>query len=285
MAAFCHPHARHRHGCGVILLALALWLPFPAISNTLPITGTLTQGGLAFLSAPVGSTVSINGVKAPVLEDGRAILAFDRDAPLKQTIIITEPDGGKQQSVLNLTERKYDIQRIDGLPEDKVTPPRSAALQKRINREVAEINKARGNYTQEPLFDTGWVWPVTGTITGVFGSQRVLNGQPRRPHYGVDIAAPTGTPVKAPADGIVRLVQDDNYFSGGTLFIDHGYSVMSAFLHMHSISVKPGQKVKQGDVIGTVGSTGRSTGAHLDWRVNVGKAKIDAALLAGDMMP
>ena len=135
----------------------------------------------------------------------------------------------------------------------------------------------------ETWFQTGFIWPVTGRISGVFGSQRVLNGEPRRPHMGVDIAAPEGTLVKAPADGMVVLVHPDMYFSGGTMIIDHGHGLTSAYLHMEDIWVEEGQILKQGDPIGTVGATGRVTGAHLDWRFNWFDQRLDPVLVAGPM--
>ena len=169
------------------------------------------------------------------------------------------------------------------LPPGKVSPPREAALQARIDREVAEIKAARAVITPHPLFDSGFRWPLTGRLSGVYGSHRVLNGKPKTPHYGVDIVQPKGTAIRAPADGVVRLIHTDNYYSGGTLILDHGFGLNSAFLHMQAFHVQVGDYVPQGFVIGTVGSTGRSTGAHLDWRVTYNGVRVDPALVAGPM--
>ena len=162
-----------------------------------------------------------------------------------------------------------------------VTPPESVLA--RIKSENAKIAEARAQDRAEPDYLTGFVWPTVGRISGVYGSQRILNGKPRQPHYGIDIAAPAGTPVRAPADGIVTLAEGDLYYTGGTLIIDHGHGLTSAFLHMKDVEVALGQRVRQGERIGTVGSTGRSTGPHLDWRINWFKARIDPSLLAGPM--
>ena len=153
----------------------------------------------------------------------------------------------------------------------------------RIHREIALVKKARAIDSPRRDFESEFIWPVTGPISGVYGSQRILNGQPRQPHYGIDIAVPTGTPVVAPAGGVVVLAEADLYFSGGTLMLDHGHGLMSAFLHLDSIDVTLGQEVEQGEVIAKVGATGRVTGAHLDWRVNWFEERVDAGLLVPPM--
>ena len=127
------------------------------------------------------------------------------------------------------------------------------------------------------------MWPAKGRISGVYGSQRILNGEPRRPHYGVDVAAPVGTLVHAPADGLVTLANEDMFFSGGTLILDHGHALSSSFLHLSAILVKEGQRVRQGDPIAKIGATGRATGPHLDWRMNLGRDRLDPQLLVGPM--
>ena len=164
-----------------------------------------------------------------------------------------------------------------------VTPPKTVL--DRIKRENRLIKKARSEDSAVPHFLRGWQWPAKGRISGVYGSQRILNGKPRRPHYGIDIAAPVGTPIVAPSDGIVRLAERDLYYTGGTIILDHGHGLSSAFLHMQRVTVKPGQMVKQGQKIGTLGSTGRSTGPHLDWRINLFGARLDPQLLVPPMKP
>ncbi len=153
----------------------------------------------------------------------------------------------------------------------------------RINKEINQIKRARALFIQEEYFKSGFIWPAKGLISGVYGSQRILNGEPRRPHYGIDIAGKSGDLIVAPADGIVTLVQFDNFFSGQTLILDHGYRLSSSFLHLSEINVSEGQVVKKGEVIGRMGSTGRSTGPHLDWRINLRDHRIDPQLLVPPM--
>lgn len=260
------------------LFLLMLFFALPAHALELS-TDNIRQGSLVFGSVQPGSLVFVNKQPVMVQPDGRIVFGVGRDAPKQVTLRVKKPNGTTQNHTLEVAQREYEIQRIDGLPEDKVVTPKSEEVLARIRAEVKEIKAARANSVDEPLFDSGFIWPAEGVITGVYGSQRVLNGTPKRPHFGIDIAAPTGTPVIAPADGIVRMVQDDNYYSGGTLILDHGYGINSAFLHMQRVDVKPGERVSQSQVIGQVGSTGRSTGAHLDWRINWGGVRLDPALV------
>ena len=177
--------------------------------------------------------------------------------------------------------REYRIQRIDGLPPRKVTPDEKDY--ERIRKDIAAAKRARRRDDPREDFLSGWIWPVTGPISGVYGSQRILNGQPRRPHYGVDIAVPVGTEIRAPADGVVTLAHPGMFYSGVTVIIDHGHNLTSSFLHLNRALVEEGDRVKRGDVIAEVGKTGRVTGAHLDWRMNLRKARIDPQLLVGPM--
>lgn len=247
----------------------------------LMLDGLLVQGGHAKGKVPPGSTVEYDGIPVIVGEDGGFIIGFHRDEPDDTVLRVTLPDGTKKAYPLRVEPRTYDIQRIDGLPQDKVDPP--PEVMERIAADAAAARVARDRNTPDAWYETGWIWPVRGRITGVFGSQRVLNGEPKQPHYGIDIAAKEGTEVVAPADGTVSLAHPDMYFSGATLMIDHGRGLASTFLHLKSIAVKEGQFVKKGDVIGTVGSTGRSTGPHLDWRINWFDKRLDASLFAGPM--
>ena len=176
---------------------------------------------------------------------------------------------------------EYQIQRINGLPPKMVT--RSKRMLDRIRAENRIIAQARTRDTAQDLFESGWVWPAIGRISGVYGSQRVLNGKPRRPHSGIDIAAPTGTPVVSPADAIVAMIHHDMYYTGGTIILDHGHGLTSAMLHMDRINVREGDRVRKGEKIGTVGASGRATGPHLDWRINLFSARIDPSLLVPPM--
>lgn len=246
------------------------------------ISGQLVQGGLAFGSTHPGSRVFQDGVPLRVSANGDFLLGFTRDAPATSDLRVVMPDGGVVERTLQVAAREYQIQRIDGLPPGKVSP-RSPADLARIRRDTAAVKEARRRDDDRQDFAGGFVWPVTGPITGVYGSQRILNGEPRRPHFGVDIAAPVGTAVYAPAPGIVTLAEPDMFFSGGTLILDHGYRLSSSFLHLHKLHVRTGDRVERGDLIAEVGATGRVTGAHLDWRMNLRDRRIDPQLLVPPM--
>ncbi len=223
-----------------------------------------------------GALVQVNGKIIRISPDGIFVFGFGRDYDDPVTLTVNG-----QTSSLDVAARKYNIQRIDGLPPKMVTPPESTL--KRIRRENAEIARIRALDTPGTWFAQDWIWPSQGIVSGVYGSQRVLNGKPRRPHFGIDIAVPTGTPVAAPTDAIVRMAEPDLYFTGGTVMLDHGHGVTSVYSHLSKIGVEVGQKVLQGEKIAEVGSTGRSTGPHLDWRVNWFRERLDPALLAGPM--
>ncbi len=219
----------------------------------------------------------MEGRRVRVTEAGRFIFGFGRDAPAEAALEVAWPDGRAETHRLVVAKRDYEIQRIDGLPPQMVTTPETVLA--RIRAENARIAAARALDRAEPLFESGFVWPVEGTITGVFGSQRVLNGQPRRPHYGIDIAAPAGTPIRAPADGVVAIADDDMYYTGGTVLIDHGHGLTSVYSHMKEVWVRQGARLSQGDLLGSVGASGRASGAHLDWRINWFDQRLDPGLL------
>lgn len=262
-----------------MLLAM-LGLIQPAAADT-RLDGNFTQGGLVIGRTAPGSSVVLDGRTVRVAPDGLFVIGFHRDAPASAELVVTGPDGGIDRRSLAITPRSYDIQRIDGLPPRMVTPP--AEVLERIKRENARIAALREIDRPEPLFRSGFVWPATGRISGVYGSQRILNGEAKQPHYGVDVAAPVGTPIKAPADGVVTLAEADLYYTGGTVILDHGHGLSSAFLHLSSVAVKPGDRLRQGDVLGALGATGRVTGPHLDWRMNWFESRIDPQLLVPPM--
>lgn len=263
-----------------------LFLLFVAVTATpagarLSLSGPLVQGGLVTGKSDSGVKVTIDGAPVRVSEEGYFLIGFDRDHGAVSQVKVVYPDGRIESRTLKIKKRDYDIQRIDGLPKRKVTPEKIDY--ERIRREMEAIKQARKQDDPRTDFLQGWIWPVEGPISGVYGSQRVLNGKPRRPHYGVDIAAPVGTPVKAPADGIVTLVHPDMFYSGATLVLDHGHKLSSSFLHLNRTLVKVGDRIHKGDIIAEVGATGRVTGAHLDWRMNLRNARIDPQLLVGAM--
>ena len=246
------------------------------------LSGEMIQGGVVFGKTLPGGKVEQDGQAVRVSADGDFLLGFTRDAPATSQFKLTLPDGRKISRTLKVAKREYRIQRIDGLPKSKVTPRKPEDLA-RIRRDIVEAKKARARDDDRQDFIAGFKWPLHGPITGVYGSQRILNGKPRRPHFGVDVAAPTGTPVMAPAAGLVTLAIPDMFFSGGTLIIDHGHKLSSSFLHLHKIHVKVGDRVEQGDLIAEVGATGRVTGAHLDWRMNLRDRRVDPQLLVPPM--
>jgi len=260
---------------------LFIWGSGPAFAQDLTLDGTLSQGGLVYGLTQPGAEVRLDGRPVRVGADGRFLIGFGRDAAPEASLELTLPDGTLARRTLAIEQRSYDIQRIDGLPPEKVTPPEEVL--ERIAAERAMVAAVRKVDRPEPWFESGFVWPARGRISGIYGSQRILNGEPRWPHFGVDVAAPEGTPVVAPADGLVVLAHDDMYYSGGTVLIDHGFGLTSAYLHLHEISVEEGQMLRQGDPIGTVGATGRVTGAHLDWRFNWFDQRLDPVLIAGPM--
>ena len=238
----------------------------------LAINGTFTQGALVRGQVDKGAEVFLNGERVETNKDGKFVIGFEREAPLEQQLVVKSVSGDELVRDITLSKRQYDIQRIDGLEPKMVTPPESVSA--RIKQDNINVANARsGNSDLDALF-TKFEWPASGPITGVYGSQRVLNGVPKWPHYGVDVGGPTGTPVYAPVDGVVTLAED-LYYSGNTLILDHGMTVFSTFLHLDSMTVDVGDLVKQGEQIGTIGATGRATGPHLDWRINLGTMRLD----------
>ena len=236
------------------------------------LNGKFTQGALLRGQAPAGAKVTLNGETVQTNKDGKFVVGFEREAPLQQTLVVKLDNGQKWQRDITLEKREYNIQRIDGLEQKMVSPP--AEVTARIKQDNINVANARSGNTDLDALFTRFEWPAKGVISGVYGSQRILNGVPKWPHYGLDIANETGTPVYAPVDGVVTMA-NDLYYSGNTLILDHGMCVFSTFLHMDTITVEVGETVKQGEQIGTIGSTGRSTGPHLDWRINLGNTRLD----------
>ena len=241
--------------------------------------GTAIEGGLVLARAAPGVRLELDGVPLPQDDSGHALIGFHRDSDMPVTLTALHPDGRRSSVTMMAVQRDYEVQRIDGLKRDHVTPPQEVL--DRIGADSAAVRTARGIIDAGPGagdFLDGFDMPVEGLITGVYGSQRILNGEPRQPHYGIDIAAPRGTPVLAPAAGRITLVRD-LYFSGWTILMTHGLGLNSAFLHLDSVTVAEGDTVPRGGTIGTVGSTGRSTGPHLDWRLDWQGRRLDAALV------
>jgi len=261
-----------RYWFAVALLALA----GAAVAGQLQLHGDFVQGGLVLGHVPPGSEVRFDGEAITVGAEGGFIIGFNRDEPASVSLAVTLPDGSTVQRDLAVTARDYNIQRIDGLPDREVNiPPEDL---KRIRADSAAVWQARQRDDARSDSLSGWILPAQGPITGVYGSQRILNGEPRRPHYGLDIAGPAGAPVVAPADGIVTLAQP-LLLSGNTIILDHGHNLSSTFMHLSKISVQVGDVIKKGEKLGEIGETGRATGPHLDWRMNLGNRRLDPQLL------
>ena len=216
--------------------------------------------------------IIINKKKVKVSKDGYFVFGIDRDR--KFDLVITQIKDGKQNKIIKkVLKRKYNIQRIDGLEESKVTPPES--VYNRIKIENNKIGKARSINSDLPFFKSQFIMPVDGIISGVYGSQRILNGKPKWPHYGIDIAAKKGTKIKSSGSGIVTMAEADLYYTGGTIIMDHGHGISTIYSHLSTLNVQVGDEILKGDIIGTVGSTGRSTGPHLDFRINWFQTRLD----------
>ncbi|NVK20051.1 MAG: M23 family metallopeptidase [Methylocystaceae bacterium] len=248
-----------------------------AHAGTYSLNGSFTQGGLVFGTVTPGSLVQLDAEEIKVSKDGLFLLGFGRDAKTDSHLSITYPDGGQVSETLTIAKQNFKIQRIDGLPKKKVTPDPEAT--KRIIADNAQVGETRQQISNTPYFASGFDWPVKGRISGVFGSQRILNGKPRSPHKGVDIAAKKGTLITADADGIISLLHPDMYLMGKTVMIDHGHGLQTIYIHMNEILVKEGQFVKKGAPVGKVGMSGRATGPHLHWGVSLKNVALDPLLL------
>jgi len=254
-----------------ILIISIFFLFITTSSFAVTFDGKFIQGSFIIGKTEPGSTVFIDKEKVKVTPDGFFVFGLGRDRKNDVVIMINN-----KKIVKKVLKRKYNIQRIDGLEEKKVTPPEE--VYERIKRENKWIGEARAINSDLTFFTKKFILPVENAIiTGVYGSQRILNGKPKWPHYGLDFAAEEGTEIKAMLDGTVTLVEPDLFYTGGTLIFDHGHGISTLYMHLKKIFVKKGQKVKQGDIIGTVGATGRATGAHLDVRLNWFQVRLDPA--------
>ncbi len=254
-------------------------LPLTIAKPELALKGMLQQGSLIVGKTLKDSKVSLNDKPVAVTGQGVFVIGFNRDAKPEQRLEIVKPDGTKITETLVIAAREYDIQYIEGISKSIMQPNQESL--KRIRKENAMIRKARESSSQHTGFLEKFIWPTQGPITGVYGSQRYYNGEPRRPHFGLDIAAPMGTEVIAPASGTIVLTHPDMFFSGGTIILDHGYGITSTFIHLNEVLVEEGQQVAQGDLLGKVGQSGRATGPHLDWRINWFATRLDPAFLIG----
>jgi murein DD-endopeptidase MepM/ murein hydrolase activator NlpD len=271
-------HPITRAACCTALLAFAATLPAADTRTELP--ASTTPGALVIGRTEPGATVRFGDRSLRVAADGSFLFGLGRDVSGTADVQVRHADGRTETLKLPIVPREFPTERVDGLPESTVNPdPKLAA---RIEREQALVAKVRERDDARQDFRFGFTWPNKGRISGVYGSQRILNGTPKNPHYGVDIAVGTGTPIHAPAGGIVSFV-GDLYLTGGTVVLDHGHGLSSVFVHMSRVDVKPGQRIEQDEVLGAVGATGRATGPHLHWGMNWFDTRLDPQLVVGPM--
>lgn len=238
--------------------------------------GDLKQGGLVTANLPKGVKAYLNG--KPAVQFGATLLmGFGRDEQKPHSLVLKLPNGKQLIQKFDVEQREYKVQKINNLPKKMVTPAKD--VYERIAEDNRKVKEVRNQVIANCDIKESWIKPAEGIITGVYGTKRILNGKPKQPHYGLDIAAPTGTKVIAPRAGKVTLVHEDMYYTGKTLIINHGCGLTSTFIHLSKIDVKEGDFISQGQKIAEIGATGRVTGAHLDWRVNLLNTRLDPALL------
>ncbi len=261
------------------LLALATVALAQSAVACIELNGDVRQGALLWGAVNPDSEVYLDDEALRVSTEGIVVFGLGRDVTGTLSLRVEGPESCVLS--LQIATREYRVQRVEGVPQRTVTPDPEDL--ERIRREAVLVKSARKNSSSHTYFAAGFQWPVLGPVSGVYGSQRVYNGNPGRPHYGVDVAVPKGTPVGAPAPGVVVLAEPDLFYSGGTIIIDHGFEVSSSFLHLSEVSVEVGTAVEAGDIVGKVGSTGRATGPHLDWRMNWRNRRVDPQLLVPPM--
>ena len=260
------------------LAALAACGPVFAQEDTRVVfPASVQQGAMVIGKVPPGSRVEHGGRVLRTTGYGTVVFGVGRDQAAPVEAVVHTPDGNRSVQRIAVSARDWPVQRVNGVPPKTVDPP--PAIAQRIAREQAQVTAARARDDDRTGFAQRFVWPVEGRISGRFGNQRVYNGKPGSPHSGMDIAAPTGTPVKAPAAGVVTFAAPDLYLTGGTVLLDHGFGISSNFLHLSRLDVKVGDQVEQGQVIGAVGATGRATGPHLHWGMNWFDVRIDPLLV------
>lgn len=255
---------------GVMLASQSAW------AQQIELRGAATPGGLMIGKVAADTQVFYDDQQLPKTPEGFVVFGFGRDEKGTKELLLRRADGQERVERIELTPREYKIDRVDGVPQQTVTP--DPAQVKRAREEAERVWLARNGTSIRTDFLSPLIMPAEGRISGVYGSQRIFNGTPRNPHYGLDIAAPTGSPVQAPWSGKVVFADPDLFYSGGTLILDHGYGVTSTYIHLHKLHVEVGQEVEQGERIAEIGATGRVTGPHLDWRINWGHERLDPAL-------
>ena len=260
-----------------VFLLFLLFFNSTSSAGQIRLIGEMVQGGLVVGWTSPGAKIELDGSSIVQANGGNFLIGFPYDSKPTAVLEIFSEAGKHHRRVLSIRQRKYSTQRINGLPKRKVMPNANDLIVIKHQRKL--INNARVIFTREPYFMAGFVRPVVGRVSGVFGSQRILNGKPRRRHFGLDLAAPKGSVIKAASDGVIVFVHDDMFFNGKTIIIDHGLGLRSTYIHMHSMNVSPGMKVKKGQIVGTVGKTGRASGPHLHWGLALNQMPLDPEIL------
>jgi murein DD-endopeptidase MepM/ murein hydrolase activator NlpD len=260
----------------LLVLNLSFALCSLPLLAEIKLSGEIKQGALVVGKTSPGNIVSFDGNALPLSANGDYVFGFGRDDVATHQLQIIYPNGKKEVKKLTPAKREYKIQRIEGIAKKIMNPNLKAVA--RAKQDGMQVRAARKTLSAKTDFSQGFIPPIKGIITGVYGSQRVFNGVPKRPHFGLDYAGKTGDPVKAPAAGKVVMFVPDMFYSGGTMIIDHGHGITSSFLHLSKSYVKKGDEVKKGQVVAAVGASGRATGPHLDWRVNWLNVRLDPAL-------
>ena len=264
------------------LIATVLLTTLSVSSFAVELKGHLTQGGLVIGKLKHAKSVSLDGTNLKLSPNGDFVFGFGRDAKANHTLAWVDSEGVTHSQPFLITKRDYKIDKITGVAKKYVSPPKSVS--ERISREAVAIRKARNVESDLTYFLDPVLKPAQGRISGVYGSQRYFNGEPKRPHFGLDIANKTGSPVYAPIGGTVVFADPDLYYSGGTLILDHGHGITSTYIHLSKLDVKVGDKIEQGTKVAEIGETGRVTGPHLDWRFNFKGERLDPALLMQDTL-
>ena len=243
------------------------------------IKGEVIAGGILVVNVFPGAKVKLNGELVMISDNGLFLVGFERIPKPIQILEIYEGNSLVEKITLNVKIRSYKIQKISGIQKEKVDPPQSVIDRIYNERKNVKESRKKANLITSTYYNNGFILPALGPISGVYGSQRILNGKPRSPHYGIDIALPKGHEVVSPMDGIVLFTNNDLYYSGGTIIIGHGQGLTTSYLHLSKILVTVNDKVRRGELIGRVGATGRATGPHLHWGAELKGKRIDPKYL------
>jgi len=263
----------------IILLFSYMALALNIVNAKTFIKGEIIAGGIIIVNASPGSTVKLNGESIMISDKGVFLVGFERKPQPTQILEIYDENLLVEKITLNVKTRSYEIQRINGIKKEKVDPPQSVIDRIYMERNSVKESRKKSNLITSTYYNNGFVLPAKGPISGVYGSQRILNGKPRSPHYGIDIALPKGHEVVSPMDGIVVFSNNDLYYSGGTIIIAHGQGLTTSYLHLSEILVSVNNIVRRGELIGKVGATGRATGPHLHWGAELKGKRIDPKYL------